>query len=371
MIKVCHMTSAHPAEDVRIFHKECVSLARAGYDVYLVQRGESCEKQGVHLVGIGQIPPGRMSRMTKGAKAVYQKALEIDADLYHFHDPELLPYALKLKKRGKKVVFDSHEMYTQQIRNKAYLPGWCAKLISAVYGGYERYVLRRIDGLVFPCLKQGKHPFAGQCRRVITVDNVPMLSELYDRYDPSAEKEENSVVHVGSLTYPRGITHVIQAGDKAGCRVFLAGVFSPESYRAEVEALDAYRCVEYLGKLDREGVVKALQQAQVGMATLLNVGQYNQYDNLATKVYEYMSLGLPVVLTRSAYNESVMQRLRFGICVDPENVEEMAEAIRYLLDHPEEARQMGENGRRAVKEEFNWDVEKEKLLSLYQDILKA
>lgn len=370
MKKVCHMTSAHPAGDVRIFHKECVSLARAGYDVYLVQRGESGEEQGVHLVGIGEIPPGRIARMTKGAKAVYEKALEVDADLYHFHDPELLPYALKLKKRGKKVVFDSHEMYTEQIRNKTYLPRWCAKLISAVYGGFERYVLRRIDGLVFPCLKNGAHPFAGQCTRVITADNVPMLGELYDRYDPTVEKEPNSVVHVGSLTYPRGITHVVRAGGVAGCKVVLAGVFSPASYQAEVEGLEEYSCVEYLGKLDRAGVRNALQRSCVGMATLLNVGQYNQYDNLATKVYEYMSLGLPVVLTRSAYNESVMQRLRFGICVDPENVEEIAAAIRYLLDHPEEAREMGENGRRAVKEEFNWEVEAQKLFALYEDILK-
>lgn len=370
MKKICHMTSAHPAGDVRIFHKECVSLARAGYEVYLVQRGESGEEQGVHLVGIGEIPSGRIARMTKGAKAVYQKALEVDADLYHFHDPELLPYALKLKRRGKKVVFDSHEMYTEQIRNKAYLPGWCAKLIAGVYGAFQQSVLRRIDGLVFPCLKNGKHPFAGQCARVITLDNLPMLHELYDRYDPAAEKEPGSIVHVGSLTYPRGITHMVRAGGAAGCKVILAGVFSPASYQAEVEALPEYACVEYLGKQDRDGVRRALQRGCVGMATLLNVGQYNQYDNLATKVYEYMSLGLPVVLTRSAYNQQVMDRLQFGVCVDPENVEEIAAAVRYLLDHPDEARVMGENGRRAVKEVFNWDEEVKKLLSLYEEILK-
>ena len=107
------------------------------------------------------------------------------------------------------------------------------------------------------------------------------------------------------------------------------------------------------------------------MATLLNIGQYNQYDNLATKVYEYMSLGLPVVLTRAPYNEKMMAQYRFGICVDPTNVDEIAAAIRYLLDHPDEARQMGENGRRAVKEEFNWGVEEKKLLALYEDILKS
>ena len=95
MVKVCHMTSAHDPEDIRIFCKECVSLKQAGYDVYLVTRGESYEKNGVHLVGVGYPKGGRLSRMTTFAKKVYDTALKIDADIYHFHDPELLPYGCR------------------------------------------------------------------------------------------------------------------------------------------------------------------------------------------------------------------------------------------------------------------------------------
>ena len=149
MIKVCHMTSAHEEEDIRIFRKECVSLAEAGYDVYLVERGDSYDKNGVHIVGVGEIPTSRLKRMTEGAKMVYQAARALDADIYHFHDPELLPYGLKLKKAGKKVIFDSHEMYTEQIREKPYLPHWFARLLSHAYGKYESHVLGRIDGLVY------------------------------------------------------------------------------------------------------------------------------------------------------------------------------------------------------------------------------
>ena len=65
MIKVCHMTSAHAPGDVRIFHKECVSLAKAGYQVYLVQRGESFEASGVHVIGVGQPSGGRLTRMKR------------------------------------------------------------------------------------------------------------------------------------------------------------------------------------------------------------------------------------------------------------------------------------------------------------------
>ena len=77
MTKVCHMTNVHGVEDVRIFQKECVSLAKAGYEVYLVERGESYEKNGVHIVGVGDIPADRLRRMTEGAKKVYEAAKQL------------------------------------------------------------------------------------------------------------------------------------------------------------------------------------------------------------------------------------------------------------------------------------------------------
>ena len=91
MIKVCHVTSVHPRNDIRIFRKECVSLARAGYEVTLVQQGESGEQDGVHLLGFGAVETSRLKRMTQGAKKAYMLAKTVDADIYHLHDPELYP----------------------------------------------------------------------------------------------------------------------------------------------------------------------------------------------------------------------------------------------------------------------------------------
>jgi glycosyltransferase involved in cell wall biosynthesis len=370
MIKVCHMTSAHMSDDVRVFQKECVSLARAGYEVYLVACGDSYEEKGVHIIGVGQPSGGRLSRMTSFAHHVYEKALAVDAQIYQFHDPELMPYALKLKRAGKKVIFDSHEMYTEQLRRKPYLPSWITIPMASLYGIYERYVFKKIDGAILPSTKNGVHPFAGKCRHIAIVGNTAVLEELYDRYDPTIPKEENTVCHIGSLTYERGITQLIQASDAAGAVCVLGGDFSPESYWDELKAMPEYRCVRYLGLLNREQVLETLQRSSIGMATLLNFGQYNQYDDLPTKVYEYFSLGLPVILTRCPYNEQVIAKYHCGICVEPDDPGDIAAAIRYLLDHPSEAEKMGENGRRAVKEEFNWGIEEKRLLALYEEILK-
>lgn len=368
MPKICHMTSAHGVEDDRIFHKECVSLAKAGYDTYLVERGETYDKNGVHIIGVGDIPGNRLKRMTQGTRKVYEAALKIDADIYHFHDPELIRYGLKLKKQGKKVIFDSHEKYTEQIRNKPYLPHWACGVVSTLYGGYEKGALRKIDAIVFPCTMGERFPFPDICRKRVTVDNYPILEEIDAYYDGAVAKQPRSICYAGSLSYDRGITHLLKASVMANCTLRLAGRFSPSDYKNEI--LQHREYVQYLGQLGRAEVIRMMQSCQIGMATLLDIGQYYKTDNLPTKAYEYMALRLPVILSNAPYNKTMVDKYRFGICVDPENVDEIADAIQYLFDHPDEARKMGENGRRAVEEEFNWAHEEKKLLALYEELLK-
>lgn len=370
MKKVCHMTSVHAPEDTRIFYKECVSLANAGYEVYLVECGDSYEKNNVHIVGIGEATGGRLKRMTEFSRKVYENALSLDADIYHFHDPELLPYALKLKKKGKKVIFDSHEKYTEQLKHKSYLPGWITRSIALGYGFYERFVLKRIDAVIFPCTMFGKNPFENQCKRAAIISNAAILGEFFDLYDPCCPKNEKQVCYVGGLSEDRGITYNMLAASKAGASLALAGEFSPESYGQELAAMAEYSCVDYRGSLNRKEVQALLAQSRIGLCTLLDSGQYLKIDTFGIKVFEYMSMALPVILSHSPYNDRMVEQYRFGICVDPENADEIAEAIRFLLDNPDQAKQMGENGRRAVKEVFNWGVEEKKLFALYEDILK-
>lgn len=118
-----------------------------------------------------------------------------------------------------------------------------------------------------------------------------------------------------------------------------------------------YSCVEYRGHLTRDQVLRVYQESTIGAATILNIGQYNTGDNFATKVYEYMSMGLPVIITKYPFAEKMIQKYRFGIAVEPNKVAEITTAIRYLTDNPDKAKEMGENGRRAVLEEFSWGIE--------------
>lgn len=368
MIKVCHMTSVHDSQDVRILKKQCTSLAAAGYDTFLVAKGQSYTESGVRVVGIGAVTGGRIKRMTQVTKRIYQTALSLDCDIYQIHDPELLPYAIKLKQKGKKVIFDSHENYVMQMQEKYYIPKIARKLISGFYERYQNYVLGRLDGVIFPCLKDGKDIFAEKCANSAIIGNQAKLEEFYAHYNENVRKIERSACHVGALTYSRGIRHLIEAANLAEAKLILGGKLSPIPFAEEVANLPQFSNVEHRGFCSRDQVLDIYAESRIGVCTILNVGQYNQYDNFATKVYEFMSMGLPVILARSAYAEKVNAQYNFAILVDPANVEEIANAMAYLFAHPEIAKQMGANGRRAVKEECNWGVEEKKLLMLYEKI---
>ena len=366
-MKVCHVTSAHDSDDVRIFHKECVSLARAGYDVYLVARGESREDNGVHVIGVGDAPIGRLKRMTEFAGRVYKKALELDADIYHLHDPELLPYGLKLKKHGKKVIFDSHENYPAQILEKKYLPAPVRKVISDAFRKYETHSVKAFDIVIVPCTFDGKNIFDGRAKETALVANYPKTEDFYNAYNQNAKKKYD-VCYCGGLTYQRGIYHLVKACGKAGKHLLLAGRFSGEGFEEKVNSLPEFNCVEYAGSVPNSEIPSLIQSSCIGANTLLNIGQYHHMDTFGVKVYEYMSLGIPVIMPDYPYARKMIDEYKFGLCVNPENIEEIASAIQYLTDNPAQAHQMGLNGRKAVEQEFNWGTQEEKLVRLYKNI---
>lgn len=370
MKRICHVTSAHPPEDGRIFRRACVAASRAGFETFLVQRGNTYIKNNIQIIGLG-IPKrtGRLYRISIFAKLAYEKALSVDADLYHLHDPELLPYALKLKKRGKAVVFDCHEDYVEQIKSKPYLPSFIAKLASKFYDIYSRRIFAVIDGLTYAGNGESPSSFDNLCKRVVPTDNLPWLDELYEKYCPETPKEKNTACYIGGLDKVRGITQIIKACYNAHCTLYLAGCFHSDIYKKQVMAMKEFSCVKYLGVIDRERVIELLQKVEIGLCTLLDVGQYYKMLNLPTKVYEYMSMGIPVIINDSPYNERIIRKFEFGYCVNPNDLDSFSKLLQCLHKNASLREQLGNNGRLAIKEHYSWDKAQEKLIDMYKSIL--
>ncbi len=365
MRKICHLTSAHPSNDVRVFHRECSSLAKAGYDVYLIAKGESRIENNVKVVGLGEQVRGRIYRMLKFSKQVYQKGLEVDADVYHIHDPEMLPYALKLKKLGKRVIFDSHENYSMQLASREYLPAIAKKIIGKIYHKYESYVVKRIDAVIVPCTFNGNNIFEHKAKKTVFIANYPPLGDIERYTDNSIKKEPRSFCYAGSIRYANGLTNAINVVARTGAKFLLAGKFSSEDYKKELESMPGYNNVKYYGMIQYSDVMKLYQSSQVGYYVELPIGQNSAVDTFGMKIYEYMSLGLPIVVNDSRYARRVIDKYKCGIYVDPYNVDEISSALTYLFENPNVAFEMGCNGKKAVMNDFNWETQEKKLFELY------
>lgn len=365
---VAHLTSVHPRNDVRIFHKMCASLAAHGHIVSLVVAdGKGSEKsKGVDTVDVGA-SNSRLSRMLSSPERVYAKAIELDADLYHLHDPELLSIALKLKGRGKKVVFDSHEDVPKQLLNKPYLNRPTLWAIAKAYSAYEAWVCRRLDGII-TATPYIRDKFLKLNRNTINIANFPMVGEF--SVGASWESKASEVCYVGGISRKRGIQEVCVALGlvRGDVRLNLCGDFIEPVVESSVKMLPSWQRVNAHGVVDRTGVQEVFSRSIAGLVTLHPTPNF--IDALPVKLFEYMSAGIPVIASDFPLWRGIVEESQCGLLVDPLNAEEIALAIEYLVGHPNDARKMGENGRKAVVERYNWQFEEQKLLAFYDQFEK-
>jgi glycosyltransferase involved in cell wall biosynthesis len=363
--KIAHLTSAHPRYDTRIFIKMCSSLA-IQYDVFLiVADGLGDEvKNNVNIVDVGETIGGRLSRMSKVVNKVFKKAVELDVDIYHLHDPELLPIGLKLKKIGKKVIFDSHEDVPKQILGKPYLNVPLRKLMSKVFGMYEKYACKKIDAII-SATPYIRDKFLEINTNSVDINNFPLLSEQVNTIDWTEKRDE--VVYVGGIERIRGIEQIVKAfGLIDDVRLNLAGVFSDQALKDSVKKLEGWSAVNELGFLNRHEVNLVLAKSKAGLVTLHPV--INYIDALPVKMFEYMAAGIPVIASNFPLWREIIEGNKCGLCVDPMNSKEIRDAVKYLKDNPYKAEEMGKNGRKAVEDKYNWLEEERKLLDIYRSL---
>jgi glycosyltransferase involved in cell wall biosynthesis len=361
MVKIVHLTSAHPRYDIRIFIKMCSSLAKQ-YNVFLiVADGLSDEvKNGVNIINIGNKTDSRLSRMIITVDKIFKRAVKLDANIYHLHDPELLPIGLKLKKLGKKVIFDSHEDIPKQMLGKPYLNAPLRKFIGVIFGIYESYICAIIAAT--PCIRD---KFLRININSIDINNFPLLDELSNTSRWSIKK--NEVSYIGGITKVRGIKQVVESMSfTEGVMLNLAGNFSEKNTNKIVKLYNGWKKVNELGFLSRQEVGDVLERSKVGLVTFLPLP--NHIDAQPNKMFEYMSAGIAIVTSDFPLWREIVEGNKCGLCVDPLNPKAIGKAIQYLIDNPTQSERMGANGRKAIEDKYNWPMEERKLLTLYKGL---
>ena len=363
MIKnICHITTVHPRNDIRIFHKQCKSLSK-NYNVKLiVADGKgNATVDNIMIIDLGLRQQSRIKRARIDSKKALTKALELNCDVYHFHDPELIKIGVQLKKAGKKVIYDTHEDLPRQILSKPYINKYIKPLLSRFIEWQENKAAKQFDYIcsATPFIRDR---FQKINKNTVDINNYPIIGELQS----SNVKKENCFCYTGGITEERGIINIVKAIDKLDTKIILAGSVDSENYLKKMETLPEWKKIDFLGLVERKEVAEIMSKSIAGIVTFLPMP--NHINAQPNKIFEYMSSGIPVIGSNFNLWKEIIEENNCGICVDPTKPSEISKALLKLKNNPNIVTEMGKNGQKAVLEKYNWKVEEGKLFRVYQSL---
>lgn len=320
--------------------------------------------KNVHIWDVGAAT-GRLQRFFKTTKKVYLKALEVNADIYHFHDPELIPIGLKLKNKDTKIIYDIHEDYRTQIKIKPWINIYLRGVISFLFGKYENYASKKFDGLLVPQIGMIEY-FDHINPNTKFVANSMIIEDV--SYDLDKKDYTNKLCfHPGSLTEARGVFNMINVFEYLEDeKLILAGAFDSNVTQDRAKRSEGWEKVEYIGKRPYSEIKEYHKKASLGLILFENIGQ--SHFAYTVKLFEYMYFGTPVLLPNFGDWVPFNEKYKCGINVDPKEPNKIAEKIRELNENPALKRKLGENGRKAIMEGLNWGEDEKRLLHFYESM---
>ena len=376
MTKVCMIATNHLPLDDRVFYKEAKSLKKVGYDVTVIGQTDSKMNKVVDEIRIIGIEKGAGIKSNPILwKKLLKEALKINAEIYHCHEPEsfLVAIYLKIFKR-KKIVYDVHEYYMDVLslsspQMRMFL-GFMLYLVEPLFCRYTDAIITADEEIAKRYKKFNK--------KVYPIFNFPSFGVFKPSNNQDMKmkyKDYFVIIYVGGMSEERGILELIKAVHKVSrtyplVKLLLLGNFGTQDFEEKcieyVKSNDLDGNVEFFGFVPHKEISKYISTADVGAVLLKPIPKF--YKNIPIKQFEYMVCGKPVIGSNLPPIENFIGKEKAGILVDPNNINEIAEAIIYLIEYLDEAKKMGENGRRAVEEKYNWNEMEKELIKIYSKI---
>ncbi len=355
------VTTAHRTDDVRIYRKEALSLARNGWKVTIIGPGRDCaDGEGVRFLSV-QTGKGRADRLLFSRGRILSAIERSGEPLLILHDPELLPLMPLLHNMGRRVIYDSHEDLPDSVASREWIPAALRPAAGAFAGRLLSRYLPSADGVL-----AATEPIA---RRLREMGFSPELvrnrltreeTELFERELLRQTPLPGTVCYCGAISERRGASRMIRACFQAGAILLLAGRFETDTLRERLEQMPEYRCVRYEGVLDRAGVARLYARSQAGLLLLDDTPAYRESEPI--KLFEYLAAGLPVVASDFPVWKTFGAGPRIRFC-DPADAEAAARAIRETLADSGACAQI-RFGRRAMQKQFSFEPEEKRLLDL-------
>lgn len=366
--KVVHLTTGHPASDIRIFYKQCSTLRLTGYKVILVAPHKKDEiVNGVFIKAI-PVPKNLFTRLLYTTWKVFIAGLKENAYIYHLHDPELLLYGQLLRVIGKQVIYDMHENMPKTILTKQSVYPCLRGLLSKTYKYLERLLLTKLR-VIFA--EKSYYKDYAWVKSHTTILNMPKIDSLVTI--KKNKYSEPTIGYIGSVTAQRGsdttlsILHALKNKGKA-VKWQCVGQLTVDHKNYLTNLAEKYKLqgIYFHGYRSPEDGWEIIAGCHIGIALLKPIPNY--LESYPTKIFEYMALGLPVITSDFPLYKEIVENSGCGFCINPDDYEAAANIIDWLITNPQKCKEIGERGYKAVIERYNWDAESKKLLKFYREI---
>jgi glycosyltransferase involved in cell wall biosynthesis len=382
-MRVCHVTNFHPRLDRRIFSKECVALRDAGHEVFLIAPGGSQECEVLHGITILRGPMLHRKRdFLRNCRQIYRMARDLQADVYHLHDPFLLPFGFKAQRRlGAHVIFDAHEDYVAEAAVRTWMPGPLRRLFAWCVERYEKRAARVFDAFVVVAEDTRRRVESVGGRAVVVANYVP--GESFPKEPATIEQyaaRGPTILHTGALNESRGSRIMIEAAAILKRRGFDFRWLVVDRYygdpvvgRAAVERLirdaNVEDRVEIVPEVTYDRLGEILRRGAIGISILDALPGWDVAT--PTKIFEYMAYTMPVVSFRLKGHQEIVEGNGAGWLFDRFSGEDLAACLALVLPDVVLRHGKGLNGFRAFREKYLWEDQAARLVELYEQLIAA
>lgn len=371
-MKICMLTTGHSALDDRIFYKEALSLKKAYDDITIIAPDENHEyvQDGIRIIGITK--PGSIKERFKIVDELVKRAVEINADVYHFHDFEIIYKVNKIKKYlpNAKIVYDVHEHYPDMVRMSRKVPAILKPLAVWLVDKTELHISKKFNYII-----TADDAVKERFKHINENTDVIYNFSEFELKTPVNYEKEFDVIYQGGITLERGVFELVKAIEiakqtKNNIKMIFVGPFGDEGAKEKVfnyiKEKKLGENIKFIGKIPHKDVEGYIRRSKIGVVTLLPLPKY--FKNIPIKQFEYMSCGIPVIGSDLPPIKKFLTSYNSGIIVDPTNPKQISNAIVKLINNPELCEELGNNGIRAVTKEYNWSKMETKLIDLYKKI---
>lgn len=368
-------SSVHNWMDTRILKKEAFSLIKSGKNIEFYAIGNQEEAPFIEGIQFHLMKKGKKWSRPFKWFFLMKKALRSGAKYYHFHDAELLCLAplIRKQKPNAVIIYDMHEYFAAQISTKDWLPAPVRRPISKLVCVLEKKLMRYCDGVIFAetSYKQYFTEYKGLTKDIL---NYPLPIEQ----NKMQKEEVFTLIYVGDITEDRNIMGMIEVAKivmERGRFQFQLKLIGPiaQSLKDKVNRKIIEYCLEgyifWYGRIPYEDIWNHYFSADVGLCLLKPIPNYK--NSLATKLFEYMAAGLPIIASDFPDWKSLLIENNCGLFANPLDSNEIAQLIEHLEHDKVLAQKLGTNGREAFETQFSWKSEEEKLAVFYRFLEKV